>query len=135
MRYEIIDHAIPEGDPETVQVLFADESEQEYVLTILYDVFYEALAPDPYTWSSDIDFHGYEHCGANVHSLGIHKYDSSKDAGTQHSLVADVEWGLGEPVDNICVDHVLSKEDWKTYQKIVEENYCEYVKGLQEDLV
>lgn len=134
MRYEIIDHAIPEGDPETLQVLFADESEQEYVLTILYDVFYDALAPDPYTWNSDIDFYGYEHCEAQVHSFSIHKHNPIKDCGSQHSLVADVEWGLGESVDTICVNDVVSTEDWEMYKEMIGENYCEYVKGLQEGL-
>ena len=128
--YEVTDQNIPENDPEVVQVEFYTQEDvdalEPYVLTITYDIFYEHQEPDPFCTDSDIDYYGFTDCDAQVHQIEIHKRET--DADTRY------EWGLGERVDDINVDDVLSKEHWKKIQQQVEENYIKYVKTMREEI-
>ena|SRR5690554_382305 len=129
MQYQIVDINIPEDDPEIAQVAFChvdeDVDDQEYVLTITYDIHYFNQPADPFCRDSDMDYYGYTECDAEVIQMEIHKHKEESDGYL---------WGTGERVDDISIDDVMSTEDWQSLRKQIEENYVEYVQDMREEI-
>ena len=134
MRYEILDISTVEADPEVLQAQFVRKGDQDesnvYILTITYAVYYHSQAPDPFCMDSDWDYYGYTECDADVITVEVHKHDPEKDP--EDHRTACVNWGLGEPVDNIDLNQVVSKKDWKEFRERIEENYVEYMSKMED---
>tara|TARA_R100000388_G_C7225436_1_gene151460 strand:+ start:320 stop:892 length:573 start_codon:yes stop_codon:yes gene_type:complete len=129
MQYQIIDINLPEDDPEVAQVAFMHEDEsvddQEYILTITYDISFFEQPADPFCRDSDMDYYGYTECDAEVIQVEIHKHKQEVDG---------YSWGTGERVDNINVDDVMCTEDWQSIRRDIEANYVEYVRNIREEI-
>ena len=132
MRYEILDISTVEADPEVLQVQFVHEDDHDtlhvYIMTLTYSIHYESVAGDPYTWDSDWDFYGYTECDAEIDTIEIHKHNPELDPEDHRTAL--VNWGLGESVDNIDLNQVVSKKDWKEFRERIEENYVEYMNSI-----
>ncbi len=129
MRYQIIDINLPEDDPEIAQVAFChideDVDDQEYILTITYDISFFEQPADPFCRDSSDDYYGYTECDAEVVQVEIHKHKQETDG---------YSWGTGERVDNISVDDVMCTEDWQSIRRDIEDNYVEYVRNIREEI-
>jgi len=126
MDYQIIDMYIPKCDPEVLQVVFVDFDEgvdsSAYILTVTYNVIYERQEPNYSTWDSDMDYYGYEHCDAEVIDMHINKHSGEVDE--------DYGYSVGESVDYIDVNDVMTRADWKEAREMIEENYSGYMRRL-----
>lgn len=129
MNYQIIDTNFPEDDPEIVRVAFVhtdeDVDDQEYILTITYDIHFFEQHADPYTWDSDMDYYGYTECDAEVIQVEIHKHKPETHG---------YSWGTGERVDDISVGDVMTTEDWRSIRRDIEDNYIEYMRNIREEI-
>lgn len=129
MKYQIIDINFPEDDPEIAQVAFVhgdeDVDDQEYILTITYDIHFFKQPADPFCRDSDWDYKGYTECDAEVIQVEIHKPKPETDG---------YSWGTGERVDNISVGDVMTTEDWRSIRRDIEDNYIEYMSNIREEI-
>lgn len=134
MQYEILDTSCVGADPEILQVQFVHKDDVDaldvYIMTLTYSIHYESVAGDPFTWESDWDYFGYTECDAEIDTVEIHKHNPDLDP--ENHRTALVNWGLGESVDNIDIDQVCSKKDWKEFRERIEDNYVEYIRKMED---